>query len=40
MFLVPKAFAVTFCRDVVAVARNGDASIVYIAKDFGISESG
>ena len=36
---MPKAFPVKFRRDVVAVARRGDAPISRIAKDFGISES-
>ena len=39
MSIVPKAFPVEFCRDVVAVARWGKAPISRIAKDFGISES-
>ena len=34
-----KAFPVEFRRDVVAVARKGDAPLSQIAKDFGISES-
>ena len=36
---MPKAFPMEFRRDVVAVARRGEASISRIAKDFGISES-
>lgn len=36
---MPKAFPMEFRRDVVAVARKGDASLMQIAKDFGISES-
>jgi transposase len=39
MVIVPKAFPVEFRRDVVAVARRGEAPISRIAKDFGISES-
>jgi transposase len=39
MFNMPKAFPVEFRRDVVAVARKGDAPLSQIAKDFGISES-
>lgn len=39
MVNVPKAFPLEFRRDVVAVARQGDAPISRIAKDFGISES-
>ena len=34
-----KAFPLEFRRDVVAVARKGDAPLSQIAKDFGISES-
>jgi hypothetical protein len=30
---------IEFCRDVVAVARKGEAALSQIAKDFGISES-
>jgi transposase len=37
--IVPKAFPLEFRRDVVAVARKGEASLAKIAKDFGISES-
>jgi transposase len=37
--IVPKAFPPEFRRDVVAVARKGQASLAQIAKDFGISES-
>jgi transposase len=36
---MPKAFPLEFRRDVVAVARKGEAPIAQIAKDFGISES-
>ena len=36
---MPKAFPAEFRRDVVAVARKGEASLAQIAKDFGISES-
>ena len=36
---MPKAFPMEFRRDVIAVARKGEASIAQIAKDFGISES-
>src|ERR1700712_2476201 len=36
---MPKAFPPEFRRDVVAVARKGEAPIAEIAKDFGISES-
>jgi transposase len=36
---VPKPFPVEFRRDVIAVARKGEASIAQIARDFGISES-
>ena len=39
MVTVPKAFPVEFRRDVVAVARRGEARISRIAKDCGISES-
>jgi transposase len=39
MINVPKAVPVEFRRDVVAVAREGDAPLSQIAKDFGISES-
>ena len=39
MFPMPEAFPPEFRRDVVAVARKGDASIAEIAKDFGVSES-
>lgn len=39
MVNVPKAFPLEFRRDVVAVARKGEAPISRIAKDFGISES-
>jgi transposase len=36
---MPKAFPPEFRRDVVAVARKGEAPIAHIARDFGISES-
>ncbi len=36
---MPKAFPLEFRRDVVAVARKGEAPIAQIAKDFGISET-
>lgn len=36
---MPKAFPIEFRRDVVAVARKGEAPLAQIAKDFGISES-
>jgi transposase len=36
---VPKPFPAEFHRDVIAVARKGEASIAQIARDFGISES-
>jgi transposase len=36
---MPKPFPAEFRRDVVAVARRGEAPIAQIAKDFGISES-
>jgi transposase len=39
MVTMPKAFPLEFCRDVVAVARKGEAPLSQIAKDFGISES-
>jgi transposase len=39
MFVMPKAFPIEFRRDVVAVARRGEAPLSQIAKDFGISES-
>jgi transposase len=39
MFVMPKAFPLEFRRDVVAVARKGEAPLSQIAKDFGISES-
>ncbi len=35
---MPKAFPMEFRRDVVAVARKGEASLAQVAKDFGISE--
>ena len=36
---MPKAFPPEFRRDVVAVARKGQAPASQIARDFGISES-
>ena len=36
---MPKAFPLEFRRDVVAVARKGEAPLTQIAKDFGISEA-
>jgi transposase len=39
MFIMPKAFPIEFRRDVVAVARKGEAPLSQIARDFGISES-
>jgi transposase len=39
MSVMPKAFPEEFRRDVVAVARKGEAPITQIAKDFGISQS-
>src|SRR3712207_7851805 len=36
---MPKAFPPEFRRDVIAVARKGEASIAQIARDFGISQS-
>ena len=36
---MPKAFPVEFRRDVVAVARKGESTLVQVAKDFGISEA-
>ncbi len=33
---MPKAFPEEFRRDVIAVARKGEASLRRIAKDFGI----
>jgi transposase len=39
MFVMPKAYPIEFRRDVVAVARKGEAPIAQIAKDFGISQS-
>jgi transposase len=39
MFSMARAFPIEFRRDVVAVARKGEAPLSHIAKDFGISES-
>jgi len=36
---MPKPFPPEFRRDVIAVARKGEAPLSQIAKDFGISES-
>jgi transposase len=36
---VPKPYPIEFRRDVVAVARKGEAPVAQIAKDFGVSES-
>jgi transposase len=36
---VPKPFPAEFRRDVIAVARKGEASVSQVARDFGISES-
>jgi transposase len=36
---VPKPYPIEFRRDVVAVARKGEAPVAQIAKDFGISEA-
>ena len=37
--MLPKAFPIEFRRDVVAVARKGEAPLSQVAKDFGLSES-
>lgn len=39
MSIVPKPFPPEFRRDVIAVARKGEASMSQVARDFGISES-
>jgi transposase len=39
MSVMPKPFPAEFRRDVVAVARKGEAPLSQIARDFGISES-
>src|SRR3984957_7547807 len=39
MVTMPRAFPIEFRRDVVAVARKGEAPLSQVAKDFGISES-
>jgi transposase len=36
---VPKPYPAEFRRDVIAVARKGEASVAQVAKDFGISET-
>lgn len=37
--MMPKAFPEEFRRDVVAVARKRESTLIQIAKDFGISEA-
>jgi transposase len=39
MLTMPAAYPEEFRRDVVRVARKGDAPLAQIAKDFGISEA-
>jgi transposase len=39
MLIMPKAFPIEFRRDVIAVARKGEAPASQIARDFGISEA-
>jgi transposase len=39
MSVMPKPFPAEFRRDVVAVARKGEAPLSQIARDFGTSES-
>jgi transposase-like protein len=39
MPVMPKAFPLEFRPDVVAVARQSDAPIAQVARDFGVSES-
>ena len=39
MVLVVKAYPEEFRRDVIAVARKGEAPVRQVAKDFGISET-
>jgi transposase len=39
MVIMPKAFPLEFRRDVVAVARKGEAPLSQIANNFGIPES-
>ena len=36
---MPEPFLAKFRRDVIAVARKGEASVSQVARDFGISES-
>jgi transposase len=36
---VPKPFPAEFRRDVIGVARKGEASIFQVARDLGISET-
>jgi transposase len=38
MFVVPKPYPPEFRADVVAAARQGEAAVKQVAKDFGISE--
>ena len=40
MFYIPKAFLEEFRRDVVAVARKGESTIVQISEDFGVDDLG
>ena len=35
---MPKPFPPKFRRDIIAVARKGEASVAQVARDFGISE--
>jgi transposase len=39
MWIMPKAYPKEFRDDVVAVARQGHASVGQVARDFGVSES-
>ena len=39
MVLVVKAYPEEFRRDVIAIARKGEAPVRQVAKDFGISET-
>ena len=36
---MPKPYPAEFRRDVIAVARQGEASVAQVARDFGISET-
>lgn len=36
---MPKPFPIEFRRDVIAVARRGDATLTQVAHDFGVSPS-